>query len=146
MFQDSARRAGYREAMAAAALGTCEEDGNATEYGGIEAFSRLQSRDRRPTAITCYNDETAMGVLGAARRLGLRIPEDVAVIGYDNTRPADYPGVDLTSVDQQARAIGARAAGMLLEQIEDAERPAVIDVLTPRLVVRHSSSFDRSLA
>jgi len=139
--QNAARRSGYREAMTAASLPTREVDADATETGGAHALlTLLRGPGPRPSAVVCYNDASAIGVLACAQRERLLVPEHLAVVGYDNTRAAGYPGVDLTSVDQHARDIGARAAGLLLERIADPDRDAVTDILTPRLVVRGSSS------
>jgi DNA-binding LacI/PurR family transcriptional regulator len=138
--QSPARAAGYRAAMTAAGLAPREEEGDATESAGYEVLLRLRRAERLPTAVFCYNDATAMGVLACAHRELLSVPGDLAVVGYDNTHASGYPGVDLTSIDQQARQIGVRAATLLLARIEDPAAPTTVEVLTPRLVVRESTN------
>jgi DNA-binding LacI/PurR family transcriptional regulator len=137
--QNAARRAGYRETLRSAGLAARETVADATEAGGDKALSALLRAGALPTAVVCYNDSTAIGVLACAHRKRIRVPKELAVVGYDNTRAAGYPGVELTSVDQHARDVGVRAATLLLERIEDPERDAATEVLTPRLVVRRSS-------
>lgn len=141
--QSEGRRAGYRLAMKSASLPLREIDADATESGGAKAMRTLHRSHGWPEAVICYNDATAIGVLTCARRERIRVPEDLAVIGYDNTHAAGYPGIDLTSVDPGAREMGARAATLLLERIDDPDRGSVTEVFTPRLVVRQSSSHFR---
>ncbi|WP_194396394.1 LacI family DNA-binding transcriptional regulator [Microbacterium atlanticum] len=138
--QGAARAAGYRAAMEAAGHPARFEQADATESGGTKALLAMRRADRLPTAVVCYNDAAAFGVLACAHRERIRVPEDLAVVGYDNTRAAGYPGVGLTSVDQHARTIASQAATLLLERIDDPDRPAVVETVTPRLVVRTSSS------
>ncbi|MCA4134835.1 LacI family DNA-binding transcriptional regulator [Arthrobacter sp. M4] len=141
--QNTARRAGYAEAMSEESLPTRVVDGDASETGGERALLKMRRSGMLPTAVLCYNDSTAIGALTCAQRERLRVPHDLAVVGYDNTRPAAYPGVDLTSVDPQARAMGANAAALLLDRIAD---PTLADqtlTLAPQLIIRGSSSFYR---
>ena len=137
--QNQARRDGYRDAMFAASLMPFELDGDATEAAGSVALQRLHDTGTMPSAIVCYNDASAIGVLSRAEGLGIAIPQQLAVIGYDNTRPAGYPGVGLTSIDQRAQRIGAEAAALLLERIESPDRPQARRVLDPELVIRRTS-------
>lgn len=143
--QNTDRRAGYRAVMERHGLEFCEEQSDASEAAGEQAFGRLmRASGSRPTGVVCYNDTIAIGVLAGARRAGLRVPEDLAVIGYDDTRAAAYPGVELTSVDQGTRNLGAQAARLLLERIEHPSREAACEVFAPKLVVRASSQFQRN--
>jgi DNA-binding LacI/PurR family transcriptional regulator len=141
--QNRGRAEGYSEAMTEVGLPSRSVSGDASEAGGAAAVLELQRSGRLPTAILCYNDSTAFGALTCAHRERLRVPEDLAVVGYDNTRAAAYPGVDLTSIDQQARTMGARAASLLLGRIEDPNGDAQTETLQPRLVIRGSSSHFR---
>lgn len=138
--QNTERRRGYLDAMSAAGLPGWEVQGDATEAGGTRAVLGLLRPARRPTALFCYNDSTAIGALSAAEREGVRVPDDLAVVGYDNTRAAGYPGVMLTSVDQHAHDLGRAAADLLLERIADPQRSKQLRELAPRLVIRQSSS------
>lgn len=143
--QNRGRFDGYRDAMIEAGLLTRTAAGDASEGGGAAALLELRRSGAMPTAIVCYNDSTAFGALACARRERIRVPEDLAVIGYDNTRAAAYPGVELTSVDQQARAMGAHAATLLLDRMAAPERAAQVQTLRPQLVIRESSSHYRSV-
>src|SRR3954449_2554358 len=94
----------------------------------------MLSGRRRPTAIFTASDTQAMGVIAAAREIGLHVPEDVSVVGYDDIEAADYVG--LTTVRQQLFESGRKGAEILLEEIRrPSSEPAVVR-LQPELVVR----------
>jgi DNA-binding LacI/PurR family transcriptional regulator len=114
----------------------CIESGFGIEEGktAMEAF--LTMRDR-PTALVCFNDMTAIGVLTAARTGGLRIPEELSVVGIDNIALADVVHPRLTSVDLDARRYGSSAVGLMVDVLE-ARQPRRHVVLEPTLVVRDS--------
>ena len=82
---------------------------------GAEAADALLERSDRPTAIFCFNDEMAMGVIGAARRRGLQIPRDLSVVGFDDIRFAQCFDPPLTTIAQPMRAIGEGTVRLLLE-------------------------------
>jgi LacI family transcriptional regulator len=105
----------------------------------IQAAARqlLQSR-RPPDAIFCWTDFVALEVLSVARELGLAVPGDVAVVGYDNTSYCDLAQNALTSIDQSGQVLGLQAARLLTERIKGREQ-AEHFVVTPRLVARASS-------
>ena len=93
---------------------------------------------RRPTAIFTASDTQAMGVIAAAREIGLHVPDDLSVIGYDDIEAADYVG--LTTIRQQLFESGRRGAEVLLSEIGiRSEEPPVIP-LTPELVVRATTA------
>lgn len=105
---------------------------------GVEAARRLLSLSEPPTAVFCANDEMAIGFIREASGLGRRVPNDVAVVGFDDIRFAAFCRPALTTVAQPMYEIGRRAARMLLDQLEGkAEGPRSI-VLPHRLVVRES--------
>lgn len=91
-----------------------------------------------PDAIFGWADYYALEVLSAVRSLGLRVPEDIGVIGYDNSPPCGYTQNDLTSIDQQGREIGRNAARLLLERIGGRSMPRHF-VATPTVSVRGST-------
>jgi LacI family transcriptional regulator len=94
--------------------------------------------DQRPEAIFCWTDFVALEVLSVARELGLSIPSDLALVGYDNTSYCDLVQNGLTSIDQSGQVLGLQAARLLIERIKG--RTAVEHfVITPRLVGRASS-------
>jgi DNA-binding LacI/PurR family transcriptional regulator len=93
----------------------------------------------RPQAIYANNDIAAYAVLDAAREAGLRVPEDIAVVGFDNLQTSALGVIDLTTVDQQPVALGRLAVRTALERAADHSLGPRRKVLRPRLVVRGSS-------
>jgi LacI family transcriptional regulator len=112
-----------------------------SEESGYEEMKKLLQLTPRPDGVFCQNDPTAMGVMRAIVDAGLRIPDDIAVVGCGNLRYADFLRVSLTSIDQQSELIGDNAAKLALALIEKKgdERPRTI-LLEPKLIVRGSSS------
>jgi LacI family transcriptional regulator len=112
-----------------------------SEESGYEEMKKLLQLTPRPDGVFCQNDSTAMGVMRAIVDAGLRIPDDIAVVGCGNLRYADFLRVSLTSIDQQSELIGDNAAKLALALIEKKgdERPRTI-LLEPKLIVRGSSS------
>ncbi|MFZ3554604.1 LacI family DNA-binding transcriptional regulator [Streptomyces sp. BH055] len=111
---------------------------------GRDAGARLLGLTERPTAVFCANDLLALGVLQSLYAAGVRVPEDIAIVGYDDIEFASAAAVPLTSVRQPAVHMGALAADLLLEEIEAADDPESAHehrrvVLQPELVVRGSS-------
>lgn len=122
----------------------CEEIVASTYFvrGGVETGAVIASRPaaQRPDAVFAANDILAMGVVSTLVERGIRVPEDVAVVGYDDTDFAIAARVPLTTVRQPASDVGARAATLLLEEIEHpAEHQHEQTVLLPELVVRASA-------
>lgn len=137
---EALRSAGYRAEMAAAGLLPREIITGFTMAAASATAGQLLRSADRPTAIFADNDLTALGVLTAASELSIRVPEDLSVIGYDDTRAAALPGVYLSSVDQQARAlgrIGAEYALNLLTKSAHTEPRATL--LTPSVRQRRTT-------
>ena len=135
------RRAGYEAAMVRHGL-TDEitvQPGDFTEDGGYRAAKLLLSRPDRPTAIFAPNDLVATGALSAADELELKVPQDVSIIGYDNTHLAAIRHISLTSVDQPRRDMGRVAAELLCSRIEDPGREVRQELVLPHLVVRSTT-------
>jgi LacI family transcriptional regulator len=111
-----------------------------SEESGYEEMKKLLQLTPRPDGVFCQNDPTAMGAMRAILDAGLRIPEDIAVVGCGNVRYADFLRVSLTSIDQQSELIGDNAAKLALALIEKKgeERPRNV-LLEPKLIVRGSS-------
>jgi DNA-binding LacI/PurR family transcriptional regulator len=107
-------------------------------YEARELALRILREDDRPTAIFAASDTQAFGVIAAARELGLHVPEDLSVIGYDDIEAADYVG--LTTIRQRLFESGRRGAEMLLREIDQRSEEPPIDILTPELVVRATTA------
>jgi LacI family transcriptional regulator len=110
------------------------------EPGGYEAAKKLLGTNPRPDGIFCFNDPIALGAMRAILDAGLRIPEDIAVVGCGNVLYSDFLRVPLTSIDQDSSAIGRHAAELALSLV-DAKSPARprTELVSPRLVVRAST-------
>jgi LacI family transcriptional regulator/LacI family repressor for deo operon, udp, cdd, tsx, nupC, and nupG len=142
---------GMRRAHAARRLIPNDDDvihaGAGLEDGyrsALAYFRDRTDRDDPPTAVTCYNDLVAIGVMRALRELGLDVPGDVSVVGFDDIDMASYLAVPLTTVRIPRREIGRRATQMLLKHVE-AEQPTAPEkvVLNAELVVRASTASPR---
>lgn len=135
---------GIRQAHGAHRLAFGSEDlvraGAGLEDGYRAALELFRRGDHLPTAVTCYNDLVAIGVLRALAELGLSVPGDVSVIGFDDIDVASYLAVPLTTIRVPRREIGRRAAEMLIDEAERAEPvPPVRVLLDTELVVRAST-------
>lgn len=116
-------------------------EGNYTFDSGVVCAEALLARNPRPTAIFACNDEMAAGVYKAAYRLGIRIPEDLSVVGFDDSPLASRLWPSLTTVRLPIRDMGRLAASKLLPQAsKDAgEGAAATSIVVPHLTVRDSS-------
>ena len=112
---------------------------NAGDETGYASMKRLLTRQPPPDGVFCYNDPIAMGAMKAILDHGLRIPEDLAVVGCGNLRYSDFLRVPLTSVDQDCRGLGQQAARLALELLKKPATRIRPYLLEPRLVVRASS-------
>jgi LacI family transcriptional regulator len=114
---------------------------NAGDVSGQESMTHLLALDPQPDAIFCYNDPTAMGALRAILESGLRVPEDVAVIGCGNVYYAHLLRVPLSSIDQDSTGIGEHAAKLALSLVESKGTPTrpKSALLQPKLVARAST-------
>ncbi|MEV0588576.1 LacI family DNA-binding transcriptional regulator [Nonomuraea sp. NPDC050310] len=115
------------------------EHSDCTEEGGRRSALALLTRDPRPTAIFAASDLVALGVLSAASELGLSVPDDLSVVGYDNTHLSALHPISLTTVDQPRRAMGRWAAAMLSDRISDPGKVARLRQVEPHLIVRRST-------
>jgi len=136
------RELGWRKALTQAGVTPSEialAQGDWTTPSGYRAAQRLLDQCPALTAIVVQNDEMALGVLRALRERGLRLPQDVSIVGYDDTPSAAYLDPPLTTVRQDLAEVGRLAIELL---IEAGENPALSRQLTvaPELVVRASSA------
>ena len=105
---------------------------------GYEAAKRLLGMLPRPTAIFAANDLIALGVLSAAREMGLGCPEDLSIVGFDNLDFAEFTAPALTTVHQPGYQLGTAAARLLLERIGGKKHPAERVLLPTELKIRES--------
>ncbi|MET9448734.1 LacI family DNA-binding transcriptional regulator [Streptomyces cinerochromogenes] len=130
------RRRGYEAAMRAHGAQPLVEPGDLTEEGGYRGTVRLLSRPERPTALLAVNDMAAVGALSAAGELGLRVPRDLSVTGYDNTSISRLRHVWLTTVDTSPHEMGRRAARCLLDRFDAPAGEGRVQLAVPALEIR----------
>jgi LacI family transcriptional regulator len=107
---------------------------------GEEAGEALLARPRRelPDAVVSANDQMAIGVVKALSRAGVRVPEDVAVVGFDDIFPGSLCDPPLTTIHQPMRLLGERACARLLDRIADPSLRPATELLPTELVLRSS--------
>jgi LacI family transcriptional regulator len=133
------RELGYRAAMAAAGLQAAIRVLVLPPHGAPrdDQIRRILTAPDRPRAIFCWSDLDAIPLISEAHRLGLRMPQDFALIGYDNSPAASLSMVDLTSIDQDGPCLGKLAAEALFSRI-NGRRVAEHVLIAPRLIARGS--------
>jgi len=138
----SARRTGYVRAMRAiGAEGHIRVvEGDFTEVSGALAANQILEWPDRPTAVFAANDLMAAGALDRMEECGLRIPDDISIVGYDNTALAAMQHLSLSTINQPRKKMGLLAIEVLLERIEDHRTQVRRLVLPPQLVARGSSA------
>jgi DNA-binding LacI/PurR family transcriptional regulator len=114
-----------------------EQDSHSPEIG-YPGIRKILEAGTPFTAVVCFNDVSAMGVIRALSDFGLRIPEDVSVIGYDDVQSAAYHVPSLTTIRQPLQKMGEIAARTLLDKLAGKPTPALISV-DPELIVREST-------
>ena len=116
----------------------------ASEEGGRAALTVLLNDDALPTAVVTMSDITAIGVLAGAVDAGVRVPDDLSIVGFDDIPAASWTTPRLTTVHQPIREKGRRAARLLINAIRSGpEHRAVVELLPTRLVVRGSTAAPR---
>jgi DNA-binding LacI/PurR family transcriptional regulator len=136
------RREGYRQALAESGVewdAVLEVEGAFTQESGVEAMRELLGRDPGFDAVFVANDLMAAGAIQVLREAGRRVPDDVAVVGFDDAPIAQTTQPSLTSVRQSLDAMGRELVNLLLDSIEDRHQVARKVVLATELVVRDSS-------
>lgn len=133
------REFGFLAAMAAAGLRGEARLFNVSRHARQRTIDMLAllNAGNRPRALFCWSDLDAVDLLSHARQLGIRVPQDLAIIAYDNSSIAALPLVDLASIDQSGPLQGQQAAKAILSRIEGRTTPHHI-LLEPRLVSRRS--------
>ncbi|MET0133165.1 MAG: LacI family DNA-binding transcriptional regulator [Kibdelosporangium sp.] len=136
------RERGYRDAMAAAGVPVDESLVAVGAYVpeiAVEAAHQLLTAPERPTAVFAANDLSAIATIEAATRLGLRVPEDLSVTGFDNVPESALCIPPLTTVDQPIRQMGQRAIELLVGLIRGEQPDSLHVTLETNLIVRQSA-------
>jgi LacI family transcriptional regulator len=141
------RRRGYHAALAAAGIlpdPALELDSDFEIGGGREHTRRLLDLAEPPTAIFAFNDNLAIGAIQAARSRGLRVPEDLSVVGFDDVEHATIVTPALTTVRQPLAEMGRTAVSLLVRLLERQRFETLHVELGTRLVVRESTGPPRA--
>jgi LacI family transcriptional regulator/LacI family repressor for deo operon, udp, cdd, tsx, nupC, and nupG len=142
---DMERMAGYRDGLAEAGIDfdpALVVPGTGRADGGQRALPLLLSLDDPPSGVFCYNDMTAIGLMDAARRAGLSLPQDLAIVGFDDIAFARFAHPSLTTIAQPMAELGQGAMEMVLALLADdvgSELPVTDVTIKGRLIVRASS-------
>ncbi|OEE46767.1 substrate-binding domain-containing protein [Vibrio anguillarum] len=139
--QAQMRYEGYKRAVLEAGLDICPNWIVESDFeceGGYEAFNKMLAKGLLPSAIFVSNDMMAMGVINAANEKGIRIPEDLSLMGYDDIHIARFMSPALTTIHQPKYRLGKAAVDTLLARLENEALEPQIVQLEPTLVVRKS--------
>ena len=146
------RLAGYQLALSEAGLASDPSlvvAGNGRVDGGVQSWSSLKTLPEPPTAVFCYNDMTAIGLLHAAQQAGLSVPQDLSVVGFDDILFALYVSPALTTIAQPQFEMGQQAMQMALDLMKAPSGAQISDInIKGKLIVRESSgvpAFSRSI-
>jgi LacI family transcriptional regulator len=137
------RLEGYRVSLAKHGIPFTEEyvsEGDFTESSGYKAARKLLSLPNRPTAIFCSNDDMAIGAMRAAQEMGLRLPGELSLVGFDDTVRASMAYPPLTTIKQPLFKMGETAAVLVKRLIDGETVESVNIVLNTELIVRGSSA------
>lgn len=141
----AARKEGYREALDAARLPICGslivETGFSIQAGQQAAEQLLHSAEALPDAVFCISDSAAVGVIHTLVKAGVRVPEDVSVMGFDDAAISEAFLPSITTVQQPRYEIGYKAAELLLRAIRGEDNRAEQLILTHRLIRRESAKL-----
>ena len=118
-------------------------EGDHTMEGGMAAAEKLFTGGKLPTAVMCSNDVTAIGVLQKAYRAGLRVPDDLSVIGFDNIHLTQMTTPPLTTIQMSCFELARAAVMALIAQVEGTPAPQRDYPIETKLVVRESTGFPR---
>ncbi|EGQ8324687.1 LacI family DNA-binding transcriptional regulator [Vibrio cholerae] len=139
--QAQMRYEGYKRALAEAGIAMNPDWIVESDFeceGGYQAFEKLYQRGKLPSALFVSNDMMAMGVIQAASQRGLRVPDDLSLIGYDDVHIAKFMTPALTTIHQPKYRLGKAAIDTLLYRLENPDTTAQVVQLEPTLVVRSS--------
>lgn len=133
------RHEGYLEGMKAHKLNVPESYVKVSDYsmeGGTVAMNELMELQERPTAVVCTSDMMAIGAISVIHRSGLSVPEDISVVGFDNTYYSEIFSPALTTINQNIRSIGSHAIETLITMIENTDFLPPVVTEPSNLVVR----------
>jgi len=133
------RRAGYEAVMRRHGLVPHVESAAFTEASGAAAAQRALDRGTACTAVFAGNDLSALGALDVIEESGFAVPDDISLVGYDNTYVGALRHIGLTSIDQHRDELGELAVSALIERIEGTRSEAMHVVIPPSLVVRSTT-------
>ena len=143
---DNERLAGYRHALEFASYPFLPElvvHGDGKPEGGQQAMEKLIALPAPPTAVFCYNDMTALGALRAIYSHGLKVPDDISLVGFDDLAIASYTSPMLTTVRQPKQQMGRMAMETLLKMISGVDAKTNIKV-EGELIIRESTAPPKS--
>lgn len=133
---------GYREAMRSAGQRINPDwivDGAFTFTSGVSAAKQLLETDNRPTAIFASNDDMAAGVISVANQMGISVPNDLSVAGFDDTPLASIISPQLTTIQQPIRDMGYQAAQLIIPSPATERKNLTVYTLEHRLIIREST-------
>lgn len=141
------RLKGYRQALLQHELeldSLLVQEGDNSFESGYNQMQKLLAIDYPPTAVFAANDLMAMGVVKAAKAQGLKVPEDIAVVGFDNIMFSDIFEPALTTIEQPFFEMGKRSMELLLQQINGEKITKIKHVLSTKLTIRDSCGFKKA--
>ena len=115
-------------------------EGNYKELGGSEAMNAFFSANKPFTAVVCANDQMASGAIAVCLEKGMKIPEQLSFVGYDNIPFPQYISPKLTTVNNPIHEMGKMAAFWVLKHVYNDPKPLVENTFTPQLIVRDSAT------
>ncbi len=134
------RERGFTERLAALGYELyARESGDYSYESGIQAAAKILTVNPRPDALFCANDFMAIAAIDQARSLGLKVPGDLSVVGFDDASMAGWPRYSLTTIQQPVDRLVEAAVDVLISAIETPENERVIKVIPGRLVLRDSA-------
>jgi LacI family transcriptional regulator, purine nucleotide synthesis repressor len=132
---------GFRRAMTDANLPINEDwilEGNFECDTAVLAADKIIAMDEHPTAVFCFNDTMALGLMSRLQQRGIRVPEDMSIIGYDNIEISEYFSPPLTTIHQPKRRVGKNAFEILLQRIKTKEHDRRVFEMHPEIVERNT--------
>ncbi len=108
----------------------------------LPAFQRLLGMEHKPTAVQAVNDPVAIAMLAEARKQGIRVPDDIAIIGFSDSKMSSMLATPLTTVSEPTARMASEAVSILIDQIEKKSRKKVVKRLEGKIIIRRSCGAD----